>query len=369
MIYHAFYDHTEEKSLPAAWALKLKYGSSITFDDTYGLNAAAITALIAALTDDSLTDVWILVDSAATHAAGNFTNDQVASLRAKMVTASKGTVANSGTCQSNATVTEIILAVGASIVNDFYNGMFIETAGTTAVFRKITDYVGATLTTTNVSTVTAITTTETYEVYTMSHVHEFGAQSTTNGKSCGELTWDSIFPNSTLPVLFHYMSKYKYAWDWGTAQAADGTTITLAATQGAGFRKTSANDAFNDGEVYIYSATTNKGSYATIADFVHSTKVATLDAVGWVGGTPATSILYRVMPNSSERFYDNYTELFVKTYFNDLTSAAQESEFKKLIDSSNKIGATSEPVTFDQDLVLLASYLAKGTAIFDHSIL
>lgn len=364
--YHCFYDATETKGLIGAFALKDKYGSDIGFTNTYGKNESAMTAAIAALDDDTYTTIFVLVDNAATHAAGNFTNDQIASIRDKMITASKGTVIDSGTAQANSTVTEIILAATASAVNDTYNGYFIETTGTTSVFRAITNYVGATTTATVVSTGTAITTTETYEVFSMSQVKTFGADDS-DGKSTGQQVWEAIHPTVQIPLLFHYMSKYKFAWDYGTAQAADATTITLAATAGDGAIKTRANDVYNGGWVYIYSATTNKGTYAKISDFVSSTAVATLDSNGWLDGTPATSIIYRVMPDNTELFFDAYAELAVKTYFNDLTDAAQISDFKKLIDKNSKVNVVSPPPALEQDLDLLYEYLDLGKAIFDYS--
>ena len=366
--YHAFYDATEDKGLIAAFALKHKYGSDISFTNTYGKDASAMTAAVAALDDDTYTSIFVLVDNAATHAAGNFTNDQIASLRDKMITASKGTTIDSGTCQANSTATEIVLAATASASNDTYNGMYIVTDGTTEVFRAIADYVGTTTTATVVSTGTAITTTETYIVYTMSQVKLFGATDS-NGKTTGQQTWEVIYPDTQVPLLFHYMSKYKSTWDYGTASAANGTTITLAASAGDGAIKARANDVFNGGYVYIYSATTNKGSYAKISDFATATHVATLDDTGWVGGTPATSVVYRIMPNDKELFFDAYAELAVKTYFNDITSASQLNEFEKLIDSNGKLNDVAAPATPEQDLELLYEYLDKGKAIFDYSCL
>ena len=242
----------------------------------------------------------------------------------------------------------------------------IVTAGTTAVYRQIKDYVGATVTATTNTTTTAITTTETCIVYTATNVHTFGATGAT-GKTTGQLTWEQILSTVEIPYVIAMNTLYRYAADYGTASAADATTATLAATAGAGALPTRANDVYNGMYIYIYSATTNAGSWAGISDYVQSTKVATLDSTGWVGGTPATSIVYRIMPNTSELFFDNYVQLFMETYFADLTSSSQEADFKKLIDKSNKITATSPPISLDQDLALFAEYIVKGKAIFDYS--
>jgi len=366
--YKCFYDSTEEKGLLGAFALKDKYGSSISFTDCQGKNEAQMLATISGLTDDTYTSFFVLVDVDTSHAEADFTYDQIAAMRDKLITASKGTTVTSGTAQANSTKTEIILAAGSSAVNDTYNGNYIATAGTTAVNRYITDYVGSTVTATVTDTGTAITTTETYVVYTLTNVFLYGATDS-DGKSTAQLVWEKIHPDTQLPLVFHYMSKYKNFMDYGTAQAADATTITLAATAGDGATKTRANDVYNDAYVYIYSATTNKGTWAKIDDFVSSTAVATLDSDGWNDGTPATSIIYRIVPRESELFLDAYTELFVKTHFNDITDSDQINDFKKLIDKNDRVNDAAPPKDLDQDLDLLTEYLDKGKSIFKYSLL
>jgi len=370
---HCFYDSTEAQSILGAQIAKYKYGSTLTLTDTAGQNEATISGYVAALTDDSLTDVFVLVDVAATHATGNMLYDDIALLRDKMITASKGTTVTSGTCQANATVTEIILPSGSSAVNDFYNEMYIITAGTTAKARQIKDYVGATVTATVNTTTTAITDTETCIVFTHTNVYLYGARAA-SGKETGLQMWESAYPSTTAPLVVHFMSYYHFAQDLGAAQASDATTITIKDTADAGgviADADRANDTFNGMYVYIYSGT-GDNQYGIIADYVLSTEVCTLTAAGWLAAgsnttTPTGTVGYRIMQDSTRLFYDAYTELFIRTYFTDLTKAAALSDFAKLIDKNEKLSLS--PTVVDQDLDLLDQYLIKGKAIYDYNTL
>ena len=365
--YLCFWDHTEHDSITAMRIAKHKHGTDLDLVDTYGLDQAGITSAITGLGDDTYQGVYITVGVAQTHAAGNLTKDDVASLYRVMAVGFKGTVISEGDdCQANATVTEIVLESGESASNDALNGYYILTTGVTEVFREIKDYVGSTKTVTVNTTTVAVTTTEDYIVYSLDYVYELGNGNSTNGKSCAHLTWEGIYPDTQIPWLVHLLTDYKHFADYGTASAANGTTITLAASAGAGANKTRANDVYNGMMVYIYSATTNKGSYGTITDYVDSTKVATIG--GWTGGTPATSIVYRIIANPNMLFYEPYAELFIKTYFSDILSVTAEQDFADLIDKNRKVNEGTL-ISAEQDLELLDEYLIKGKAIWDYTCL
>ena len=147
-----------------------KNGWTITEKDTYGVLTGAIDTYIATLTADNYHKVEIFSEVAVTGATSKITYDQIASLRTYMATGYKGTTINEGTCQANSTSTNIKLAAAASAVDDFYNGNFIVTEGTTEVDRYITDYTGSSKVSVVADTSTAVTTTETYIVYSADYI-------------------------------------------------------------------------------------------------------------------------------------------------------------------------------------------------------
>jgi len=341
--------------------------SDATIKDVNGVTTADITTYIGTLTDAYYHAIFICCTTqAADPTSGALMFNHVASLRAKMAAGYEGTVVDSGTCQANATVTEIVLATTASASNDTYNGMFIETTGTTAVLRYISDYVGNTRACTTTTTTTAIATTETYEVYTNDYIYEFGNTNAVSGKTAVLQAWDVLYPDAQYPLVNHYIGGYLFAWNAGTAQAAAAGTITLAATISAGDRSTQTqhdtDDFYNDMYVYIYSGTLGVAQIAKISDYNGTTKVATLSA-NW-GITPTGTIVYRVIDNTSEALYDRAAEVMIKTYMYDIDSAGAMAINKRLIDlyGSLTITGTDEPT---QDLKYLwDDFLYRGKAIF-----
>jgi len=153
-----FYDSSVAQSVLSAQVARQYFkikNYTITLTDTKGLNESGMAGLISAITITTLAEIAVACGTQATYStAGKFTYDQVALLDSLLATNNKGASVNAGTCQSNSTVTNIVLASTASAVDDTYNGMYIKTAGTTPVFRKILDYTGSSriatvLTTTN----------------------------------------------------------------------------------------------------------------------------------------------------------------------------------------------------------------------------
>jgi len=163
-LYAVFYNSGSAQSLAAAWLLKYSstYGGLIDWFDTKGKDAAGITTLIGTATPDAYTKVFLLVSNATAHAAGCFTNDQVASLDVLLIDANKGSAVGNlittGAAASNSTVTNIVLASTGSAVDDFYNLRYVKTTGVTAVYKIITDYTGSSKTAVVTTTTTAIST-------------------------------------------------------------------------------------------------------------------------------------------------------------------------------------------------------------------
>lgn len=340
--------------------------SDATIYDAAGVTTGDITTYIGTLTDDYYHAIFICCTSQAAGATGLLSFDQVAALRAKMATGYKGTIVDSGTCQGNTTTTDIILAATASGDDDAYNGMFIETAGTTAVLRYITDYDGTSTTCVVTDTTVAVTNIDTYEVYTNDYIYEFGNTNATSGKTAVLQAWDVLFPDITYPLINAYLGGYLYCWASGTASTAAAGTITIAATVSVGNRATQTqhdtDDFYEDMYVYIYSATTGAAQYAQITAYNATTRVATL-AANW-GITPTGTIVYRIIDNTSELYYDRAAEIMVKTYMYDIDSATTATLNRKFIDNdlSLKLPGTDE---VNQDLnYLWTDFLAKGIAVF-----
>jgi|GEM_PF-3611562 len=341
--------------------------SDATIKDVNGVTTGDITTYIGTLTDAYYHAIFICCTTQANAASSLLSFNQVAALRAKMAAGYEGTVVDSGTCQANATVTEIVLASTASASDDTYNGMFIETTGITAVLRYISDYVGNTRACTTTTTSTAITTTETYEVYTNDYIYELGNTNATSGKTAVLQAWDVLFPDVQYPLVNHYIGGYLFAIASGTAQAVNTPgQITLSATVDVGNRMTQTeydvDDAVADMYIYIYSATTGAAQYAKITAYNATSRVATLDANMPI--LPTGTAVYRIIDNTSEAFYDKATELMVKTYMYDIDSAVSMATNKRLIDlyGSLAITGTDEPT---QDLTYLWNdFLYRGKAIF-----
>lgn len=341
--------------------------SDATIYDVNGVSTGDITTYIGTLVAASYHAIFICCTTQANAASSLLTFNQVAALRAKMAAGYEGTVVNSGTCQANATVTEIVLATTASASNDAYKGMFIETTGTTAVLRYISGYVGATRTATTTTTTTAITTTETYEVYTNDYIYELGNTNATSGKTACLQAWDVLFPDVQYPLINTYIGGYKFAIASGTAQAINTPgQMTLSATVDAGNimsqTEYDVDDALVDMYLYVYSATTGAAQYAKITAYNATSRVATFSANMTI--LPTGTAVYRIIDNTNEAYYDIAAELAIKTYMYDIDSAGAMEINKRLIDlyKNLTIAGTDEPT---QDLnYLWNDFLYRGKAIF-----
>lgn len=348
-----------------------KYGDA-DIEDVNAVTTGDITTALAALTDDYYTDIFICCTTQAAGATGVLSLDQVASLRAKMITASKGTTVRANTCQANAVVTEIILDASASASNDTYNLMYIATAGTTAVYRHIKDYVGATTTCTVNTTTVAVTSTETFIVWTNTNVYEIGNTDATTGKTPAYRAWDTLYPNALeVPLVVQYIGGYKFAQASGTAAAAAAGTITLAATCATGdiettARHTAVDDLYADMYVYIYSSTAGTWQLAEIDSYVAATQVATLKE-NW-DITPTGTIIYRVVANVERIRADRAIEIYVKTMWYDITFPIAKEEVKRVFDNygwlnDNWTGEASQDIDFLNKMVELGAFAFHADAL------
>ena len=351
-------------------AANLAYGKhhDVTLKDVSGVSSANITTYIGTLTSDYYTDIFIACTTQASAAASLLTYDQVASLRAKMVAGSKGVTVRTGTCQANATVTNIIFDSGASGDDDAYNGMYVETAGTTASLKHISDYTGSSKTAVVTTTTTAITTTETFTVYTNDHIFEVGNTETATGKTAAFRMWETLYPLTSAPLLVTYVGGYKYAYASGTAASA--TTageLTLASTCANGdinttTEHTTVDDLYNNKYVYVYSSTLGSWQYAKITNYVASTQIITLDAAFPI--TPTGTVVYRIVDGESEVRNDRAIEIYALTRWTDPASIGAIQEIERL---TNLYGEPDEELTgaVSQDLDLLNEILTLGKFAFE----
>ena len=78
---------------------------------------------------------------------------------------------------------------------------------------------------------------------------------------------------------------------YGTASAADATSITLSATPT--FGTTAITDDYYNGATVRIVSGTNSGQQAVVTDYVASTKVITV--ASWLSGTPSGTIVYDIV--------------------------------------------------------------------------
>jgi hypothetical protein len=351
---------------------------------------ADIDTWIGTLTDDNYIGIYICCDTAAV-AGGGATDgkidyDQLALLDSKMATAYKGTSVVTGTCQVNAVTTSILLATTASAVNHTYRYMFVKTAGTTAVYRYISAYTGATRTCTVTDTGVAVTNVDTYVVYTNTYIYAYGDTAVT-GKTAAYRYWQLLYPDTTPPAIVSYLGGYKYAYATGTPTAVGASSITLAVAPATGDIATVAqhatDDFYKDKFVYIRAATYGAGQVRKITGYDGTTRVATLDAAWTVdpymiaGGVtvPTTSVEYSILdePQANTRtlteeqypwlLADKAADIACRMYLWDPTSANAKAIVKLLIDRNGSL-ANSPAATTTDWIFMWGDFLKCGKAAF-----
>jgi hypothetical protein len=327
-------------------------GYTTTWYNTYGLDEAGITSLIDTITNATLTAAYICCTTDATHAAGVMTHDQVAYLDVKMITASKGTVVTSGTAASNSTVTDIVLASTASASNDTYNGMYIKTAGVTAVYRKITDYTGSSKTAIVVSTGTAITTTETYIVFTLNKVYVIGdAVSNENALRYGFRT---LYSTKQIPLFINLLGGYGTGFEQAvevTVTATSANTTSLTHTS-----HFSAIDCYKNKWVGIESGTLGVGQVRQIS----SNTVSVLTVPLWTA--PTGTIVYTICDTYEYCLAHKYLPFAFRTYLSS-TSSDVHAIWMQLIDKYGTLSKSNTMLVGDTEL--LRVYIQRGKCIFD----
>ena len=338
---------------------RLKYdvaSATITVKDIKGLSAANIISYIGGLSTGTYNDVVI----SCTVDGRYMTNDIVALCDSLLITANKGTSVLAGTCRANATVTEIILSVAASGDDDAYNGMFVKTAGTTAIYRYITDYVGTTATLTCATTTTAITTTETFVVYTNAHVHVVGDAS--SNKNACMVAWDYFFPDFVAPMVVKLMGGYGSGFAAFTETNQTATSVATA-TSGVGTLTHTSHftaDDYVNRWVGIESATLGTGEVHQIA--ANTVTLLTFNTK-W-RTSPTGTIKYQICDQKEWCLANMFMPLAIATYLQK-EDAETRVIWGQLLDRYNAQGLGNVKQHYRTNEELLKTYLQRGQCIFD----
>lgn len=344
--------------------------------DLNAITTGDITTWIGTLTDDNYNQIFLACDTQSAGATAKLSYDQVASLDAKMATGYKGTVVNSGSCQANVDATKIYLDATASAVNDYYLGMYIKTAGVTAVYRYVKGYVGATKIATVNTTTVACTTGDTYTVYTNTYIYAYGDTTASNLTACYRF-WALVHPTVTPPLVVSFLGGRHFFMSSGVAAVVAAGTITLAATVTTGDiasnTQHTTNDFYKDMFVYINYAQYGCGQIRKITGYDGATQVATLESAWTIdsymisGGKTypfdSVNVKYAILEVKDDTDYRLLADLSsgyeVQRLMWSPTSEDAKTTIKKLIDDRDTL--QNSPPTASQDTVWIYSdFLRDG---------
>jgi hypothetical protein len=335
-----FYDSksTAGQSQAAAYAAALTRPNAILTDVT-GLDAAGINALFADLVTDKATiDEIVVAMSASTFGYSNL---------AELSTIVDPTEVATGTAQSNAVATNIVLASTASAVDDFYNGMFIHVGDH---YRLITDYVGSTKTCTVLTTTVAVAS-GTYSIYTQPDV-KYAPLTTFTSK----VMWDILYPTFSPPAIILYLWGIMGAYDTLSASTYDANTITVSKDANKYNARAAGTVEGEDWYIGLYSGTNAIGQIKKIAS--NTSSVITLAEP--LSPVPTGSISGYI-DRRKYMLWDKYLGYAVATY---LGTDDKIDIWRKLIDKTDNLnGGTDRHCLADDDLIL--EYVEKGKVIYD----
>jgi hypothetical protein len=268
--------------------------------------------------------------------------------------------------QSAGTNKHIVFDSGASSSDNYYNGKILKItyADLSIQWAYIYDYAGsgkqAYINTAATGTVAGAT----FEVMDYSaYVIECNT-ATAAGKLAQIVAWDLIHPNNTIPLAIKVPAVWKWCYSHGTAQAADGTTMTLLETVDAsdinGQTVHDTSDTYIGKYAYIRTSTNAKGESALITAYVGSTNVADVDFTT----TPTGTIVYGIVENEWQVLLEPYLKMAIMTYLTDLTDSATLANWKLLMDEAGTLsgihyGTALINQTYFDELV------AKGKAMYE----
>jgi hypothetical protein len=371
MAHLAFYNSTLPSSVTSTILFKMKYPGETT-TDIAGLDELAIDALIAALVVETYDEILVFTPVAETHAAGNFTDQQIADLFPYMTTAGKGTVvtADTATAGDNATIT---LNTGASTVTGTYVDMIISITGGTGVGEvgRIKTYVGSTLVATKYApnwTAAPLDNTSEYEIYSPA-IREYYDLTVANYDGVYQ-AWNNMFSGIVPPQVIQYVMRdvtagnpagTRWAYAKGTATAGAATTIT----------HTGAFVASAHIGQYVYIASgTGAGQYRKILSNTANALTISTGTTNWTTN-PSTDSVYWVLPSMTELFHPEYFLLWVRTYGKNFTIGDIWRTWVELIDANGNLraGKVEAGKSTYQIQETITDVLEIGKHIYDYTIL
>lgn len=358
MTIYSIFNSSLVQSAFAAALLADKYpiGSLHTMKDINGLNNAAIDAVIAALTNGTYDKIFILAPCEEDGGDnGEITTDQAYALIAKLKAANQGTqVGDDIENASTHTANTIGKAAIGWTVNEHAGRWVVINGGTGA--NQVAKIISNTTTVITIEGAFATTpdATSDFQIFdTDLGLVTLGNTEASTGKKPVFRTWESLYPNLTIPVAAHYVGGYKHALVAATAVSVANGTLTDTG-EFAGVDYTGCY-------VYIKSATAGANQYRKIAS--NTDDVLTLES-NWTTN-PTGTIIYRIMPDKTELFVEEYLEKYITTYMLDPTKASVLAEYQKLFNHGGNLAGyvSGKP---PQDLDYLKTYvLLLGKAIYD----
>jgi len=334
-------------------------GETLETKDLNSVTTGDITTWIGTLTDDNYDKIHILVNANVTAGTGVLSKLQYSLLVEKLDQTAVNAILlpeAEGTCQSNATATDIILASAQTEADDYFNDMIVVTAGTTVKARVINDYTQSSDTCTVDTTTTAITTTETYKIFTVVQM-EASLMPVYAETYEGPEVFSALYPNMTnIPLIVGEM---------GAMPASPCLTATAnsVATSGGVSTLTDTGNfvagAYDDGTYYvgIRSSTTGFGQVLRIIS--NTADVLTLDG-NW-DPLPVTSIVYEIVDNKRLALARYFLQFAFRHLVADPSDQNKINEVMNMVSKNLAIGA-DDTLTF-QDLVALEEFKAKGQTI------
>lgn len=367
---HIFYDSAVLQSVMSMQIARIKcdiMGYTTTLTDVTGKNNAQLATAIDAVT--GMTAVYVCNLTQTTYSsAGKFTNDHIGEIDNCLIAASKGATVTSGSLQSNSTATECILASTASASDDTYNGKYIRFSVTTTKNRYITDYAGTSKTCTFVTTSSAITTPETYVVYSLSTKIFIIGNASSNETAC-RVAWDTLFPTKQVPLIIGLLGgsgsfttvKDGVTYTTNFDQAVKVTqTATSATTTSLTHTGQFAIDTYIGKFLGIESSTLGAGQVRKITD-----STADVLTVSPAMTAPTGTVVYTVADNEWLCLAHIYLPYAISTYLY-ATDNDTKDIWRKIVDKYNTLAKSSFQVLGDDDL--LNTYLQRGKCIYDAKI-
>ena len=331
-----FYDSKSATSLAATFSVLVKY-DDYKLVDINGSDAAAILTLLQAevANAEDYDHIYVTV-SASTFSTSNL---------AELHTIIAGTTVTTGTCQTNTTATNVVLAAADTAVDDAYNNTFIKvTSGETSKYRIITDYTSSSKVAVIATTTTAITAEDTYLIYTMPNVTYLSTFTTT-------AWWSLVHSGVNIPIILQNMNTANYRASSTGVGTFNATTITDSHTVGE-FNKTD-DDAF-----YLGLHTTGTSGAPQIKRIKSNTAtVITLDEAWDV--LPVGNLAFYI-DRKRNIFNDLYLGYAIPAY---LYSTESLPEWRQLLDLYGDLADTDCRQTYHNEATY-EKYLALGKAIF-----